>query len=77
MAKQFDGFKLTASTSPEWLVRGFLQQCAARDAARLAKALSVTARDVKARPFQDSQCGTHDMPGIAQEFAHSIPPLRA
>jgi len=47
-----------------------------RDAARLAKALSVTARDVKARLFQDSTCGTHELPGIECEFPHDVPPLR-
>lgn len=46
-----------------------------RDAARLAKALNVTARDVTARPFQESTCGTHELPGIECEFPHEVPPI--
>lgn len=46
-----------------------------RDAARLAKALSAVARDVKARPFQDSTCGTFELGAIASEAPNMIPPV--
>lgn len=46
-----------------------------RDAARLAKALNTVARDVKARPFQDSTCGTFELGAIASEAPHMIPPV--
>ncbi len=59
-----------------YLGKGGTVYLTAHDAARLAKALNVTARDVKARPFQESTCGTHELPGIAAEFPHQIPPLR-